>query len=255
MRTKAIGSGLLVIALLSACGTAAPSPSPTPSPSPSPCASPAGQADQSQDPAAPESSVSSSACPGGAGPGGVGTGSGAGGGGFDGSITRKWSERVTQSGDGFSSEITQQYMAVVQVTLTNVDIGGWEITGRADVTSSFTSDATSRMTTLLGAPCNTHYTDDASGSGTVTVTGGLEARDGFYQFYVDIPAVDGSNDTVRDDSDCDGPNYREITPWPVGPITAAGNGDVTDPDVITGSSSEPREGGEDTITWSFSIPD
>jgi hypothetical protein len=253
MRSKTSGAGLLAMLLLSACGGATSSPTPSASPLPSPCASPADLADQSQDPAASESS----ACGGTAGPGGGGGGGGpgAGGGGVDGSITRTWSESVTQTGDGFSSVVTQQYTAVVQVNLTKVDVGGWEITGPATVTSSFTSDVTKRLATLLGAPCDVHYTDDASGAGTVTVTGGLEAIDGFYQFFVDIPGVDGSNATVRDDSACDGPNDHETTLWQVAPMTAGGSGDFTDPGQISGSSSAPRPGGEDTVTWSFTLPD
>lgn len=251
MRAKVIGSGLMAVLLLSACGAETSSPTA----SPSSCASPAELADQSQDPAESEPLASSSTCGGAAGPGGVGTGPAAGGGGSDGSIIRRWSESVTQSGDGFSSVVTQQYTALVQVTLTKVDFGGWEITGPAEVTSSFTSDVTRRLATVLGAPCNVHYTDAASGTGTVTVTGGLEARDGFYQFRVDIPGVDGGNDTVRNDSACDGPNDRETTLWQVAPITAGGSGDFADSDHISGSSSEPREGGEDTVTWSFTLPD
>jgi hypothetical protein len=90
--------------------------------------------------------------------------------------------------------------------------------------------------------------------GSVEVEGGLEASDGFYQFYVNIPGVDGSNDTVRDDSGCNGPNNRETTPWAAAPITAAGSGDLTGPRTISGSSSVPRTGGEETVSWRFTLP-
>jgi hypothetical protein len=177
-----------------------------------------------------------------------------GGGGSSGSITRRWSESVTQIGSGTSSVITQQYMAVVSVSLSKVDEGGWTISGPASISSGYTSDWKSNQTSALG-PCNVHYTDDASASDTVDVEGGLEARDGFYNFYVNIPGADGSNATVRDDSGCNGPNNQETTPWSAAPITASGSGDMTDARTISGSSSEPRQNGEDTLTWSFTLPE
>jgi hypothetical protein len=175
-------------------------------------------------------------------------------GGANGSITRKWSESVTQTGGGTSSVITQQYLAVVSVSLSKVDEGGWTISGPASISSAYTSDWRSDQTSALG-PCNVHYTDNASASDTVDVEGGLEARDGFYQFYVNIPGADGSNATVRDDSGCNGPNNQETTPWSAAPITASASGDMTDARAISGSSSTPRQGGEDTLTWSFTLPE
>ena len=167
----------------------------------------------------------------------------------------KWSERVVQSGVGDSSVITQAYTATILVSLTDAGPGGWTLAGRADITSTFTSDFVGNRITIQGAPCKVHYTDDASNSGTVDVEGGLEARDGFYQFHVDVPGLDGgSNNTVRDDSPCGGPNDLETTEWSVAPTTPGGNGDLIDPLHISGSSSQPREGGEDTITWSFTLP-
>jgi hypothetical protein len=176
------------------------------------------------------------------------------GGGSNGSITRSWSETVTQSGSGTSSVITQQYMAIVQVSLSKADEGAWTISGPASISSTYTSDFRSNQASALG-PCNVHYTDNASASDTVAVEGGLEARDGFYNFYVNIPGADGSNATVRDDSGCNGPNNQETTPWSAAPITASGSGDMTDARTISGSSSTPRQGGEDTLTWSFTLPE
>jgi hypothetical protein len=167
---------------------------------------------------------------------------------WSGTVTRIWKESVEQSGEGVDSLITQSYEAVVQVSSIQADVGAWELAGNAEILSSFKSDYKSRTTTPLG-PCNVHYTDDAKASGSVQVEGGLEAGDGFYQFHLSIPGLDGSNDTVRDDSGCRGPNNIETTPWSVAPITAAGSGDLTDPDHISGSTTEPREGGEDTVTW------
>jgi len=135
MRTKAIGSGLVVVWLLAACaqGTA-----------PLPPAEPAGGT-------APAHGT------------------------WSGTITRIWSERVEQSRGGAHSLITQSYKAVVRISSTQVDVGGWELAGNAELISSYTSDYESHTTTSLG-PCNVHYTDDAKGSGTVQVEGGLEAR-------------------------------------------------------------------------------
>ena len=244
MRPLILCLGLLVLAVLSACGGETASESQSLSPCPTP-------AEVTSDPSA----AVLVQCLAGTGVGGQAGGSGAAaGGGPDGSITRTWSESVTQSGGGTSSVITQQYTAAVSVSLTKVDEGAWTITGPASIVSAFTSDWVSNQTSSLG-PCNVHYTDDARASGTVDVEGGLEARDGFYQFYVNIPGVDGSNATVRDDSGCNGPNNQETTPWSAAPITASGSGEMTSPRTISGSSSEPRQGGEDTVTWSFSLPE
>ena len=237
--------GLLVLAVLSACGGETASESQ----SLSPCLS---STEATSDPP----SASSDRCVEGTGVGGqAGGGSGAvPGGGAASSITRSWSESVTQRGSGTSSVITQQYAATVSVSLTRVDVGAWTITGTANIVSAFTSDWVSQQTSSLG-PCNVHYTDDAMASGAVVVEGGLEASDGFYQFYVNIPGVDGSNATVRDDSGCNGPNNQETTPWSAAPITASGSGEMTSSRTISGSSREPREGGEDTVTWSFALPE
>lgn len=236
--------GLLVLAVLSGCGGETASESQSLSPCPS-------SAEATSDPPLP----SRDRCVEGTGVAGQAAGaSGAVPGGAASSITRSWSESVTQLGSGTSSVITQQYAATVNVSLTKVDEGAWTITGDANIVSAFTSDWVSRQTSSLG-PCNVHYTDDAMASGTVVVEGGLEARDGFYQFYVNIPGVDGSNATVRDDSGCNGPNNQETTPWSAAPITASGSGELTSPRTISGSSSAPREGGEDRVTWSFTLPE
>jgi len=251
MRTLILSLFLTVVVPLSACGKTEPTDAATETASPLPCPNPA---EPALDPASPSSS--SPTCLRGTGAGGpTAGGSGtAGGGGPDGSVTRTWSEDVRQTGDGTSSVITQQYMAVVSVSLSKVDEGAWTISGPASVSSTFTSDWKSNQTSPLG-PCNVHYTDNATAMGTVEVEGGLEARDGFYQFYVNIPGVDGSNDTVRDDSGCNGPNNLETTPWAAAPITASGSGDMADPRTVSGSSNEPRTGGEDTVTWSFTLPE
>jgi hypothetical protein len=142
---------------------------------------------------------------------------------------------------------------VVQLTLTGED-GSWTFTGSASITAAYTSNFSGRKADILGAPCDVHYTDDASASGTVQVDGGLTAYDGFYDFYVNIPGVDtGTNNAVRNDSDCDGPNDLYTTPWAAAPTTASGSGEYSGTS-ISGSVSTPRTGGDDTITWSFALP-
>lgn len=171
---------------------------------------------------------------------------------WSGVVTRTWSERVEQTSDSSQSLITQSYEAVVQVSSTQVDIGAWELAGNAEIVSTYTSDFQSHTTTSLG-PCDVHYTDEAKGNGSVQVEGGLEAHDGFYQFHVNIPGLDGSNETVRDDSGCGGTNNSETTPWSVGSITAGGSGNLAGSNHISGSTTEPREGGDDTVTWDLTF--
>ena len=251
MKTSRLLVTVFLSILLAACGgKTEPSPSPSPEiagvgPGGQPNPGGPGGGNAGGQPAGPGGAV-----PGGPGPGGAGGAGGAGGN----TVTRKWSESVTQSGAGMSSVVTQQYTAIVQVTLTSEGPGAWTFTGSADITAAFTSDYQARKADILGAACNVHYTDDASASGTVQIDGGLNASDGFYQFHVNIPGIDtGTNETVRDDSDCDGPNNSETTPWSAAQISAQGSGEYTGSS-ISGSESTPREGGEDTVTWSFTLP-
>lgn len=171
---------------------------------------------------------------------------------WSGTVTHRWSQTVEQSGEGTRSAITQTYEATVQVSSTQADIGAWELTGQATVKASFDSDYESRLTTPLG-PCNTHYTDKVpltTFSGAVE--GGLEIVEGFYQFHVSIPGFDGAISTaVRDDTGCAGGNTTETNPWPVAPVTVGGNGNVTSPSVISGSTIRPVDNGEDVTTWNL----
>ncbi len=245
MRPLIVCLGVLTVAVLSACGGEPGTETASESSRAPPCPSAAEP---------PDDASSSSRCLSGVGGQSGGASASVGGGGPDGSITRKWSESVTQSGGGTSSVITQQYTAVVNVSLNKVDEGAWTISGSASISSTYTSDWTSNQVSSLG-PCNVHYTDNASASATVDVEGGLEAYDGFYQFHVNIPGAEGSNATVRDDTGCNGPNKQETTPWSAAPITASGSGEMTGARSISGGSSEPRQGGEDTLTWSFTLPE
>lgn len=166
---------------------------------------------------------------------------------WSGTVTRKWEESVERLGEGMESKTTQIYEATVRISSNQVDVGAWELSGDAEIVSTFTSDYKSSTTTPLG-PCNVHYTDDAKGTGTVEVKGGLEAGDGFYQFHVNVAGLEGTNETVRDDSGCRGPNKSETTPWPVAPVTVGGSGEMGDADHISGSS-ETQNGAKETVTW------
>ncbi|HET8784027.1 MAG TPA: hypothetical protein VFM38_00205 [Candidatus Limnocylindrales bacterium] len=188
----------------------------------------------------------------GGGAGGAGGAGGGAGGGSSSSVTKTWNESVTESGGGSSSTVSQTYRASASLSLTRVDIGAYEITGTAQIGSTFTSEFQSHMDTELG-PCNQHYTDDASASGSVDVEGGLEARDGFYNFYVTIGGLDnGTSTSVRDDSGCFGSSNTSTSPWSVGSITVGRSGTFTGLS-ISGSDTQPREGGTDTATWTLTI--
>ncbi len=271
MRARIIGAGLLAIALLSACTTSSADPTPTPSPCPvqsdsvetqEPDATTAGACSGGTGSGGQSGSGSGGGnAPGGPGGGGsTGPGGGLGGGGLGGgvggtgaAITRTRSETVEVSGDGVQSVTHQSYTAVVHLTMTGGE-GTWTFTGSADITAAYRSDYSAQMADILGAPCDVHYTDDASAAGTVQIDGGLEASDGFYQFFVNIPGIDtGTNNTLRNDSDCGGPNISDSAPWSAAPTSASGSGEYTGT-IISGSSSSPLTGGEDAVAWNFTIP-
>lgn len=234
MRRTIVNTSVVIVWLLAACGPVVPGASsePTPSPSPSPSSSPS-----------PSPSVITGG--GGGGGGGASGGVGGGGGGTN-SAVRRWSETVDRSGGGVQDVVHQEYEAAIRfsLTLTDASSGSYDITGRADITSAFTED--------MKSACS-HYTDDASGSGSTDVRGGLEARDGMYQFHLEVDGLTGSNNTVRDDSPCSGPNNRETTEWPIAPITCFGEGTHSGKHLV-GSMSTPREGGQDVCSWDFTLP-
>jgi hypothetical protein len=153
-----------------------------------------------------------------------------------------------------SSVITTTYSAVVHVTLTKGDIHAWSFAGSADISGTYTSDFKSHADSPLG-PCDEHFTDDASGSGTVDLwSGGIEASDGHYQFTLNIAGIDnGSSLTVRDDTGCFGGSTTETVVWGIAPDTMGGDGDYTDPNHITGSWTHPLEGGSDVLTWDLTL--
>ncbi len=245
MRTSALGSSLLVMVLVSACNAADPGPSPTPSPVIGAGGAGGQTGGGGGNQGGPGGGSGSS---GGAGGGQQGGGGGAGGGGGN-TVTRTWSETVTNP----LGTVHQEYRASVHVAFGQEEAGSWVLTGTADITSAFTNEVTEQLQDITGAPCTTHHTDAASASGSVDVEGGIEARDGFYQFHLFIPSVDGTNTSLRDDSACGGPNTTESNVWTAAEITASGDGEYSGTS-ISGSVSNPREGGEDTTSWSFTLP-
>lgn len=227
MNTRAIASGLLAMLLLSACAakTGGPGESTAPAGSlvgPGPTT---GATDET---------------------GAQGT--------WTGTLTHELSTRVTETFPNSSSVVAEDYKAVVRITSTAVDIEGWELGGSAELVKHLTSDSQTHNVSSVG-PCNLHYTDDASADGTVTIDGGLETRNGIFQFYVNIPGLDpvGTNLTVRDETGCFGANNQETNPWYIGPTTSSGDGDLTDPNHISGGTTTPTQGGEDKLTWSFTL--
>jgi hypothetical protein len=261
-------TGLLVLA---ACGAGGPgvdvkvSPCPTPAvddvfepdPSPTLCPSGSGSGQGGQNGAggagggnAGGGASSGPGGGGGAGGGGGGTGGGSGGGN---TVTSAWSETVTVSDAALQSTRHQDYRASVNVVFGAGGEGSWALTGTANITSAFTEELTEHLQDVTGASCTTHHSDDASASGSVPVEGGLEATDGFYNFYLNVGTIDGTNTSVRDDSACGGPNTTESNVWSAGATTLTGSGEYSGTS-ISGSTSEPLEGGQRTLSWSFSIP-
>jgi hypothetical protein len=197
-------------------------------------------------PAGPTASPPGGGIGGGIGGGGTGGGGGIGGGGPN-TVVYQWQDRTDRSGNGVSDVITTSYKAIVNVTLTKTDIYAYEIAASAAVSATFTEDYKSSCS---------HYTDDASGSGTVSGQGGLQAGEigEAFEFYVDLLGATGTNHTVRDDSPCGGPNYADSPEWPVPPVHVTGGDTIADPHHIAGSASIPRPGGTETVTWDFTLP-
>jgi hypothetical protein len=188
---------------------------------------------------------------GGTGGGGTGGGTGGGGGGSGGgganTVVYQWQDATDRSGNGVQDLLTSSYRAVVAVTLTKTDTYAYDIKATAAVSATFTEDYTSNCS---------HYTDDASGSGTVSGQGGLQAGDvgETYEFFIDLLGATGTNHTVRDDSPCNGPNYADDPEWPVPPVHVSASDSVADPHHIWGTMAIPRDGGTESVTWDFVLP-
>ena len=165
---------------------------------------------------------------------------------WSGTITRTYRHTVATSAVGLTTSDTNTYTAKVRISSTWVSIGGWTLAGDADITGTWKSESTEDYP---NGHCHKHYTDDASAADTKPLKGGLEVRDGRYQFYVNVPAIEGNDTSVRDDSGCGGTNTTETNTWPVAFVYINGSGDVTDPNHITGSKTTPVDNGEDTNTW------
>jgi len=173
------------------------------------------------------------------------------GGTWTGTLQRKEEHTTLQSGDGTSSKIIQTYEATITIRATAVDSGRWTLAGPANIIGTFTSDWVSTQTTPLG-PCNEHYTDDAQAKGMGVVDGGLEIDDDFFQLTVQVPGIDnGTMSSVRDDSGCRGSRTLENNPWAVSAQTLGDSGKLTDPNVISITKREPDANGIVTTTWNL----
>jgi hypothetical protein len=77
----------------------------------------------------------------------------------------------------------------------------------------------------------------------------LEVSEELYQFWVQLPDVDGSERSVREYG-CGGTNSDETHTWVAGAGgQLGGSGEPTDPNAISGSSTDPD--GRSTTTWSL----
>ena len=219
---RAIAFGVVMLLLLAACG-------------------PAGGA--SQGPAQSQTaapSATTATTPGDSVPAGTWTGT----------VERTWRSTEQQSGDGTTSTIRQAYEATVVIQSTQTDIGAWTLGGTATIVASFSSDFVSDTDSTLGH-CHEHFTDLVpSGQVDATVDGGLQLTDGAYEFYVNIAGGELTQTSVRDDSGCFGTKVTSAAPWSIGPATAGGSGNQTDPKSITGSSTEPDG---TVVTWDLTL--
>jgi hypothetical protein len=213
----------LMVPLLSACGSASEEPA-------------AGAAASNASSAPLQSSASAQSSP----PGGTWTGT----------LRRQEEQTVEESGGGTASKIIQTYDATVTIRATAVDAGRWTLAGQANIIATFSSDWVSRQTSPLG-PCNQHFTDDAEAKGTGAIEGGLEIDDGFFQLTVRVPGVDGTKNSVRDDTGCFGSRTTETNPWPAAEKTLGESGQLADPNVISVTRKEPDGSTVVTTTWNL----
>jgi hypothetical protein len=172
------------------------------------------------------------------------------GGTWTGTLRRQEEQRFEKSGGGNASKITQTYDATITIRATAVDSGRWTLAGQANIIGTFSSDWVSRQTSSLG-PCNVHYTDDAQAKGAGVIEGGLEIDDDFFQLTVRVPGVDGTMNSVRDDSGCFGSRTTDTNPWPAAEKTLGESGQLADPNVISVTRKEPDGTGVVTTTWNL----
>jgi hypothetical protein len=160
------------------------------------------------------------------------------GGTWTGTLRRQEEQTVAESGGGTASKVRQTYDATITIRATAVDAGRWTLAGQATIMATFSSDWVSRQTSSLG-PCNQHFTDDAEAKGGGVIEGGLEIDDDFFQLTVRVPGVDGTMNSVRDDTGCFGSRTTETNPWPAAQKTLGESGQLADPNVISVTRKEP----------------
>ena len=172
---------------------------------------------------------------------------------WTGTVTRHFTRTTTDSSEGQETRVTETYDATVAISSVSVDIEAWTLAGQATIKATQSSDYRGHFTSTLGT-CDKHYTDEDLAEGGSVVDGGLGADETSYEFHLNIPGFDGGTETsMRDETGCLGTRSTETNPWPVGPVNLSGSGDVTDPGSISGTRTTPTEGGEDTVTWSFTL--
>ena len=168
---------------------------------------------------------------------------------WTGTLNYKFSENVSQGGGDATSESSQVYEATVRLRTEQGDSGRWNLVGDANITAERSIYFHSSVDSPLGH-CEETHTDKAQAEGTAVAieSGGLEITDDFYQFTVQLPDVDGTEISKRLYTGCGGTNETDTHPWVGGAGGAlGGSGKLTDPNSISGSTTEP--GGQRTTTW------
>ena len=174
---------------------------------------------------------------------------------WSGTVTRHYTETTTTTSDSDSTALTVTYDATVLISSTLVDINGWTLTGPATIKATSSSDYRAHFTSTLGN-CDKHYHDEDLAKGGSSAKGGLGiSDDATYEFTLSIPGFESGTETaMRDETGCLGSSNTEVSPWPVGPVTLEGSGDVTDPTLLSGTASKPvANGGQDIVTWSLHL--
>jgi len=175
---------------------------------------------------------------------------------WTGTASYRMTTSTSEGGGGTTNDTTTSYEVNVRVWSTAIEIGAWEILGEARITSDYSNRFRSSVEGPFG-PCVSVFSDTNHAEDTKDVSGGLEARDGFYNLSIRVPEIEGISNTVRDDTGCNGSRLEEQFPWPVGPILIGGGDEMTDPNEISWENTAPvpgadgAAGGEETMTWTL----
>jgi hypothetical protein len=265
MRTRTIGSWLVIALLLAACGGAGgPAASKDPDtidgavdPTPTLCPEQPEPAETDED-GYPIEDPYGDECE--LNPGGNGGNGGNGQsieGEWTGQITHTWSQTIDEVDAEGYLRAKQTYEALVQITSTQTDFHSWELSGQGTVVASWTWEKDGQMDTPLG-PCHQHYTDLVPKNvpkAVAVLAGGLGsgAVGDLYDFHVNLEGFELVNHTVRDDTGCFGGRYVEDTPWPVAPMLLSASDTIADPTHLTGTRDTSQSGDDDILTWDLRL--